>query len=51
MVSGMVTEMVSELEIPSGMSLECKLIDSARLFQGYPQCLIGSSSSWFTVFV
>jgi hypothetical protein len=49
MVLGMDTEMVSELEIPSGMSLESKLIDLAHLFRGYPNCLIGSSSSWFTV--
>jgi len=51
MVSGMVTEMVSELEMALGMLSESKLIDWARLFRGDPRCLIGSSSPFFTLFL
>jgi hypothetical protein len=47
--SGMVIEMVSELEMSSGMLSESKLIDLAPLCQGDPRWLIGSSSPLFTI--
>jgi len=46
MVAGLVTEL--DMEMASGMPLESKLIDWARLFWGDPRCLIGSSSLLFT---
>jgi len=47
--SEMVTEMVLELQMASGMRSESKLIDWARFFRGDLCCLIGSSSLLLTV--
>jgi hypothetical protein len=47
--SGMVTEMLSDLEMALRMSSESKLINWAHLFAEDPGCLIGSSSLLCTV--
>jgi hypothetical protein len=45
----MVTEMVSQLDLATGLPSQSELIDWVGLFRGDPQRLIGSSSLLFAV--